>query len=158
MEMASTRYDDVSSGYIAIAWLHNGTLWDYDHHAYSHIPQYQDSCFPIQKVAAHDCCPPSLALKLMKPIISALLTKRTRLRTVQHCVPKGEIFGSLSEYGILGHMLPTDMGGSVRLDQAEWMTDRRAVEKASELVDQNATTQNNDQESSHVDEVRSVLQ
>jgi len=43
-------------------------------------------------------------------------------------VPESEIVDALSQYGILQHMLPTEMGGTLQLDLSEWIAYRRSVE------------------------------
>ena len=45
-----------------------------------------------------------------------------------HNVPETEIIESLSQYGILGSMLPTEMGGRVEFSQTEWLSQRRSIE------------------------------
>jgi hypothetical protein len=57
------------------------------------------------------------------------MDKRIRSRTLFHDVPESQIVDILSSYGILKEMLPTEMGGTVRLNQAEWMASRRAAER-----------------------------
>lgn len=64
----------------------------------------------------------------MDSIMMALKTKTTRSRTVFHDVPQDEILEVLSNYGILPCMLPTQMGGSVVLNQREWIAQRWAIE------------------------------
>lgn len=58
----------------------------------------------------------------------ALKSKSGRTRTQVHDVPEDKIAESLSSYGILDSMLPTELGGSVNLDQAAWIAQRRAAE------------------------------
>lgn len=45
-----------------------------------------------------------------------------------HDVSEGNVLEILAEFGIKKDMLPVEMGGSVRLTQAEWIANRRAVE------------------------------
>lgn len=61
-------------------------------------------------------------------ILSALKTRSTRSRTLFHDVPPNEILDVLADFGILPNMLPTDMGGTLRLDQQEWIANRWATE------------------------------
>ena len=42
--------------------------------------------------------------------------------------PERQLPDILSDYGIHVDMLPTGMGGSIHLDQAEWIANRRAAE------------------------------
>lgn len=63
-----------------------------------------------------------------RKIIHAFTDKWTRTRTLMHDVPASEIISELSKYGIVESMLPTSMGGTFQLDQAEWIAGRRAAE------------------------------
>lgn len=51
-----------------------------------------------------------------------------RIHTIQHDVPENEIIEVLSNYGIYRDMLPTDMGGTVKLDLDEFVANRFATE------------------------------
>jgi hypothetical protein len=55
-----------------------------------------------------------------------LVGKHCRSRRL--CHGESNLLDSLSECGILKEMLPTEMGGTVRLDQADWIATRRAAE------------------------------
>ena len=76
----------------------------------------------------HICCAPVLLVRLLKPIMKALMDKDARARLIFHDCPESGILDALSEYGIEKHMLPTEMGGLVQLDQTEWIAHRRAIE------------------------------
>jgi hypothetical protein len=65
---------------------------------------------------------------MTKPIIYALMNKQTRSRSVIHDVPDSLIIQDLSIYGILKDMLPIEMGGTIPLNQSEWIFNRRALE------------------------------
>jgi hypothetical protein len=67
-------------------------------------------------------------MQILKPVLYALMDKRARSRSLYHDVPESEILDVLSGYGILKDMLPVEMGGTVQLDQSEWIANRRAVE------------------------------
>jgi hypothetical protein len=56
------------------------------------------------------------------------MSKELRARTLTHDVPESDILPVLSAYGIMPDMLPVAMGGTVVLDQAEWIATRRATE------------------------------
>jgi len=43
-------------------------------------------------------------------------------------VRESEIIDVLSGYGILKYMLPTEMGGTLVVNQREWMANRWAIE------------------------------
>ena len=129
MEVISQENTDANSGFVVISSHNKGTtIWDYDRLVYDHFFYYEKSCFPVQCIGAHSCRPPSLILQIMKPVIYALMDKRLRTRAVVHNVPTNEILDALSTFGIMKDMLPTEMGGTIYLNQSEWMTARRAVE------------------------------
>jgi hypothetical protein len=65
---------------------------------------------------------------IVKPIVFSLVDKHARSRMLIHNVPESQLLDVLSDYGILKNMLPTEMGGPVQLDPAEWIASRRAVE------------------------------
>ena len=67
-------------------------------------------------------------VKIILPILNTLTNKHTRSRKLVHDVPESQLLDVLSDYGILKDMLPTEMGGTVLLDQAEWIASRRAAE------------------------------
>lgn len=47
---------------------------------------------------------------------------------IMHNVPEDEIIKVLAKYGLIEDILPTQMGGSLVLDQSEWIDSRRAAE------------------------------
>ena len=56
------------------------------------------------------------------------MSRDLRTHTIQHDVPEDDIVESLANFGISRDMLPTCMGGTVDIDQSEWIANRRAVE------------------------------
>ena len=65
---------------------------------------------------------------IVKPILYALIDKHARSRIILHDIPENQVLEVLAEYGILEDMLPTEMGGKIQLNQAEWITSRRSAE------------------------------
>ena len=64
----------------------------------------------------------------MIPIVSATQSKQIRVRSIWHAVPDNEILSVLSEYGITGDMVPTELGGTIQLNPSEWIAQQRAME------------------------------
>jgi hypothetical protein len=54
--------------------------------------------------------------------------KHARFRIVKHDVPQDEILNVSPSYGSRKGMLPPAMGGTVVLNQAEWIATRGATE------------------------------
>jgi hypothetical protein len=57
--------------------------------------------------------PLSYIVKILQPILDALMDKRLRERILRHVVPKSQILGVCLVYsfGFLKYMLPTEMEG-----------------------------------------------
>lgn len=89
---------------------------------------YLRSVFPISEYPTHVCSCPRMIKTVIKPIVLALLGKEGRSRTIEHDASQEEILNQLSLYGIEKSMLPTQMGGTVQLNLAEWVASRRATE------------------------------
>jgi len=114
--------------FISIVWDKDTTIWDYDYFFHSRVIDYYRSCWPVRGHPTHLCSPPKLILKILKPIVFALLSKEARLRILVHDASESELLEILSHYGIEKYMLPTQMGGTVHLDLVEWVASRRAIE------------------------------
>jgi hypothetical protein len=119
---------DMNSGFVHVVYQKDFTMWDYDPGLYDRIVYFDKSCSPIKRMAIHICCPPSFFIKIIKPIMNALMDKPTQARYVVHDVPENQLLDVLSGYGIYKEMLPTEIGGTVQFDQAECIANRRAAE------------------------------
>lgn len=128
IEVASHQNTDIGSRVVQIMWDRHTTLWDYDGQVYDRMNYFDTSAWPVRIAAFHDCCPPKFMLRIIKPLMFALKDKESRSRTLFHDVPENDITQVLSSYGIQKDMLPTDMGGSLVLDQSDWIASRRAAE------------------------------
>jgi hypothetical protein len=127
MEVVSLQNDDPFSSFVRVAWCKGVTIWDYDR-IYERFAHYEKNCFPVQRAASHVCCPSSFGLKVVKPVLNAVLDKRNRTRVLCHPVSELEILDVLAGYGIPKECLPSEMGGEIPFNQLEWMADRRAAE------------------------------
>jgi hypothetical protein len=56
------------------------------------------------------------------------MDKYAQSRILMHDVPESQVPDILSDYGIMKKMLPSELGGTVQLDQAAWIACRRAAE------------------------------
>lgn len=128
MEVAAEDCTGSESGCVLIGWDLKATIFDFPRQVYDRFIEFEKSCLPIRFVAVHTCCPTSIIIKIMRPVLMSLTDKRTRSRLLLHDVPVSEIVTVLSAFGILPEMLPSVMGGTVELNQLEWIADRRAAE------------------------------
>jgi hypothetical protein len=128
IEVMAETNTDIQSGIVFIIWCKDLTLWDVNERYYERMICFFTHCWPVQRIAKHVCCAPWVVAKIMKPVVYSLMDKHARSRTLVHHVPEGQIVDVLSSYGILKIMLPTEMGGTIQFDQAEWMASRRAAE------------------------------
>jgi hypothetical protein len=104
------------------------TVWHYDGKLYERMTFFDMNCWPVKIVARHVFVAPWFVVNVIKPIRFSLIDKETRSRIQIHDVPDSQILDTLSGYGIPKEVLPTDTGGSITLDQAEWIANRRALE------------------------------
>jgi hypothetical protein len=125
MALANT---DEQSGYIMVTWGKEFTIWNYDGRLYERMTQFDTKCWPVKITARHLCRIPWIVTKIAKPYLYALMDKESRSRMLYHDIPENELLGALSDFGIPMDVLPTDMGGTVRLNQDEWIANRRAAE------------------------------
>lgn len=126
MEVLAQTNNDARSGYVFVCWMKDFTIWDFDLSLYGRVIYFDNECLPVKRIATHVCCKPWIFIQVIQPVILAWLGKRDRLRRRVH--RESNLLESLSECGILKEMLPTEMGGTIRLDRAEWIATRRAVE------------------------------
>lgn len=65
-------------------------------------------------------------LRALKPVLLAKMDATSRARMLLHTVPESELLSVLAFFGIQKEMLPTDLGGTLMLNQKEWIAKRRA--------------------------------
>jgi len=128
IEVLARENNDVASGYIDIVWDKYSSLYDFDRLFGESVPRFERTAWPIRVTAHHICCSSAFVVTIMKPIYFAMTDKRNRSRTLFHTVPESKIVDTLSNYGILGSMLPTEMGGTLEFSQSDWIAQRRALE------------------------------
>jgi hypothetical protein len=116
------------SGFVTIVWDLNTTIYDYDSKVSDKIVYLFRQCFPLKTMPTHICCAHPLLVRILKPLMKALMNKETRQRFLVHSARPDGILGVLSEYGIPPEVLPAEMGGAIQLDQSEWIATRRAIE------------------------------
>ena len=116
------------SEFVLVVWAENLTIWDFDRKTDSQLIELEMRYLPVRISASHVCCPPFLAAWVIRPIAFALQEKRLRQRTMIHDVSPNQILSVMAEYGIFEDMLPNFMGGTIQLDQSEWIANRRSVE------------------------------
>lgn len=98
-------------------WEKNGVPWKYDRELAIKSQELFDQIFPARLVAMHACCVPAYIKIIFKPVMYALLNKKNRQRLLWHSAAEMELPETLAGYGILKEMLPTEMGGDVKLTQ-----------------------------------------
>lgn len=125
--MTAEKTTDIGSDCVLIGWDKTSTIFDFPRAAYDRFIEFEKTCLPVRFAAVHSCCP-TATMTVMRPIILALTDKRARARTIVHNVPESKILDALISYGISKEMVPTELGGSIVLNQREWMENRRAVE------------------------------
>lgn len=129
LEVISQNNTDPSGGFITIMWDGNTSIADFDLKVFEQSTRLDCShCLPAKSINRHLCALSLFVRKVMKPVVFAVMTKEVRARTLDHHATDGNYVEILSEFGITKEMLPTEMGGSVRLDQQAWISERRSIE------------------------------
>lgn len=118
----------IDRGCIVLAWDAHSKVFNFDPSLFGPLALFEKSCWPIKFLARHVCCTSSLMLRIMNPVLMALMDKEARSRLVLHNVPVSEIATSLSNYGIAKESLPVEMGGPTRIDLDEWVATRCSAE------------------------------
>jgi hypothetical protein len=127
-EVLSQANKNIASGVVMIVCDKDFKIWRYDGKLCERMTYFDMNCWPVKIVARHVFVAPWFVVNVIKPIRFALIDKETRSRIKIHDVPESQILDTLSGYGIRKEALPTDMGGSITLEQAEWIADHRALE------------------------------
>lgn len=129
LELISEKTTDSSSGYVLLIWDGDTSIADFDLKVFEQGTRLEHSqCYPVKILTTHLCSLTYFVRKIMKPIVFAVMTKDSRARTLVHHDENSNYVEILSQYGITGEMLPMEMGGSVRLDQQQWVAERRTIE------------------------------
>lgn len=111
-----------------IFFVYSTTIYDYDSKVSDKMVYLCRRCFPLKTMPTHICCANPIIVRILKPLMKALMNKEARQRFLMHDAPPSGILGVLSKYGITKYVLPTEMGGEIQLDQIEWIACRRAIE------------------------------
>ena len=128
VEVLAQENNDIQSGIVLVIWDKNTSINDYDRRLYDLYARFEADCWPVKVLAVHICSPSIFGFHFAKPMIYALVDTRIRSRMVIHDVPDSQIFQNLSSYGILKHMLPAEMSGTVQLNPSNWIATRRVAE------------------------------
>jgi hypothetical protein len=118
----------ISDEYTSLIFDKYTTIFDIDAILNRQTTYFYLFCWPVKAMGTHVVSSPKILVRLLKPIFLALISKDERSRLKFHDIPDCEVVETLAGYGILQHMLPKEMGGSVDLNQQEWIAHRRAIE------------------------------
>lgn len=110
IEVAAQQNTNIDRGFVGIVLGSKTTFKDYDPAIFNRLAHFHKKCFPVKFVARHICCTSSLILRVICPVLKALMDKEARARTVFHNVPDSEVAESLSSYGLTKDVLPLELG------------------------------------------------
>lgn len=134
MEVAALRDAVSHKGFVRIVWgEHNSTMcWNFDYRILLYTHRFLREVWPIKVVADHILGVPQFIVRALKPVAWMAKGKRLRSRTMLHVGLT--CFDDLSTCGILKEMLPVEMGGGLKFDWDEWISDRIASEMEMEAI------------------------
>ena len=116
IEILVRESNDPDCSFVRIFMEKYNSLWHYDSFFVRHVPYYFRFCWPAPNIPTHKCCSNLFMRKVGLPLAYSAMSKADRARTIIHDVPDSELIETLSQYGIMAHMLPINMGGLVDLD------------------------------------------
>ena len=110
MEVASQVNMDESGGIVFIVRDRCASVACFDMNMFQNMADILDkrNCMPVNCAASHLCSLPLFTRKIIKPIVFAMMSTRTRARTCLHDVPAHQSAEALACYGITRDMLPTE--------------------------------------------------
>jgi len=76
-------------------------------------------------------CHPGHLFHIILPVIKMLAGERLRKRLLVHYGQTEDVLRSLDDLGLSPDLLPTEIGGNVKLDRVKWLTDRMMSEALS---------------------------
>lgn len=96
----------------------NTTIWKYDRRLDQFAIDLEEEFLPMEVTAVHVCSVQGYLWRLLKPVVLACFSRRTRERLRLHLSSDGDIADILHEYGIERSALPSIMGGEIDVDEA----------------------------------------
>lgn len=89
------------------------------------------SCLPMRLSAMHITHPPSI-FKIIWPIVSLFMSKRTKQRVQIHMGSQEQVLNTLTnKYGMEKKYLPTDIGGDYIVNNKTYFEQRRKMEQST---------------------------
>lgn len=82
-------------------------------------------CIPVRLSGIHGCYPPAV-FWILFPIIKVLLGERLGKRIKIHSGAKKRVHAELTKYLMPIHVVPSQLGGQLELDNAAWIEERRS--------------------------------
>ena len=112
-----------------IVWLSadlNTTIWKYDRRLDQVVIDFEEEYMPMEIQSIHVCSVQGYLWRLLKPVILACFSRRTRERLRIHLSSDGDITDILQGYGIDRSALPSILGGEIDADEiyGRWLKDR----------------------------------
>ena len=112
-----------------IVWLSadlNTTIWKYDRRLDQFVIDLEEEYLPMEVVSCHVCSVQSYLWRLLKPVVLACFSRRTRERLRLHLSSDGDIVDILHGYGIERCALPSILGGEIDADEVynQWLAER----------------------------------
>jgi hypothetical protein len=96
-------------GSATLAWHKRTSLWNYDRVALDQMITFEKKCLPVHLASVHVCCPSSIVMKVLRPVMLALNAK-------------------YSWYGMSFHdVLETEIA-PLNIYHSEWVANRRSFE------------------------------
>lgn len=122
-------------GIILMAYPHHAELANLDRTLLKQVFSSLQACIPIRLSVLHICRPPSI-FKIVWPIASVFMSKRTKQRLKIHTGSQEDVLKVLvSKFQLDPKFIPVDLGGKYIVNPKDWMDKRRLPESVTESDD-----------------------
>mmetsp|Transcript_14728 Transcript_14728/g.30362 ORF Transcript_14728/g.30362 Transcript_14728/m.30362 type:complete len:289 (-) Transcript_14728:355-1221(-) len=115
-------------GVVVMLFPHNAKISQFDRELLKINIVSLQGVIPIRASAIHLCRPPSF-FKLVLVFVRLMTSKRTQKRMLVHFGDEKTVLEKIANYGLDKDMVPTDLGGNVKLDVVSWLEQRKSEGK-----------------------------
>lgn len=111
-------------GIILMLFPHHAHVSQFDRKLVAMNAESMKGALPVRIGAFHICHPPAF-FQIVFPVIKFLLGKRLRQRIKVHSGSEEHVLERLAHFGLPKESVPSDLGGTVVLDQKTWLVNRK---------------------------------